>query len=676
MDMDRNLEKAKREIEELREKIRYHDYKYYVENMPEISDQAYDALYRKLLELEKKYPQFVTPDSPTQRVGGKPLEGFPSVKHRIPMLSMDNAYSQEEIKDFDRRVKKLLPQAKISYVVELKIDGVSVSLTYENGILIRGATRGDGFSGDDITQNLKTIKSIPLKLMKPSHSSIPPILEVRGEVFISHEKFQELNKEREKSGEPLFANPRNATAGSLKLLDSREVARRGLDIFIWGLGYYEGLDIKSHWEALEYFKSLGLKVNPYRKHCKDINEVIDFCNEWNSKRKELEYEIDGMVIKVNDLRQQERLGQTTKSPRWLIAYKFPAERAETILKDIVVQVGRIGTLTPVAVLEPVFLSGTIVTRASLHNEDEIARLGVKIGDHVLVEKAGEIIPQVVAVVKEKRTGKEKEFKMPQKCPVCGSQVVRQKGEVALRCVNPLCPAQVKNAIKHFASRDAMDIEGMGEAIIEQLVDKGYLKDYADIYYLEYDNLKNLERMGPKSAQNLINAIEKSKKRPLARLIYALGIRHVGVHIAEVLADNYSSLDELSKADFTQLSMIEEIGPTIAESVVDFFASDFSKEIIKKLKKAGVQTSRVKEEKKLDILKGKSFVVTGTLKEYSRKEIEDTIKYYGGKVLSTVSRNTDYLLLGENPGSKLEKAKSLGIKIISEEEFNKMIGRKK
>jgi DNA ligase (NAD+) len=667
-----NLERIKKEIEELREKIRYHDYKYYVENMPEISDQAYDALYRKLKELEEKYPQFITPDSPTQRIGGKPLEEFKTVKHRIPMLSMDNTYSEEEIRDFDRRVRKLLSREEVNYVVELKIDGVSVCLIYENGIFTQGATRGDGYQGDDVTQNLRTIRSIPLKL-RADGIQIPPLLEVRGEVYMPKKKFEELNKGREKNGEPLFANPRNATAGSLKLLDPNIVAQRGLDIFVWGLGYYEGIEFKKHHQALEYFKKAGLKVNPHYKFCKDINEVIEYCQEWNEKKDSLDYAIDGMVIKVDDLDQQRRLGATTKAPRWLIAYKFPAERAETILKDIVVQVGRIGTLTPVAVVEPVFVSGTVVSRASLHNEDQIKRLGVKIGDHVLIEKAGEIIPQVVGVLKEKRTGKEKEFKMPDKCPVCGGKVVREPGEVAVRCINPLCPAQLKNSIKHFASRDAMDIEGLGEALIEQLVDKKLVQDYADLYYLKFDQLIRLERMGAKSAENLLRAISESKNRPLHRVIYALGIRHVGIHIAEVLAEKFNSIDELSKASFSQLYSIPEIGPTIAESVVNFFSVPKTREVIDKLKKVGVNLTR-KEERVADVLKGLTFVVTGTLKGYTRKEIEDTIKKYGGKVSSSVSRLTNYLIVGENPGSKLDKARQLGVKTISEEEFNKMIGK--
>ncbi len=667
-----NLEKIKKEIEELREKIRYHDYKYYVENMPEISDQAYDALYKKLKELEEKYPQFITPDSPTQRIGGKPLEEFKTVKHRIPMLSMDNTYSEDELRDFDRRVKKLLPKQEVHYVVELKIDGVSVSLIYENGIFVQGATRGDGYQGDDVTQNLRTIRSIPLKL-HCVEGKVPSVLEVRGEVYMPKKKFEELNKEREKNGEPLFANPRNATAGSLKLLDPNLVAKRGLDIFVWGLGYYEGIQFKTHHQALEYFQKVGFKVNPHYKFCKDIDEVIKYCQVWNEKKDSLDYAIDGMVIKVDALEQQKKLGTTTKAPRWLIAYKFPAEKAETILRDIIVQVGRIGTLTPVAVVDPVFVSGTIVSRASLHNEDQIKRLDVRIGDHVLIEKAGEIIPQVVGVLKEKRTGKEKIFKMPNKCPVCGGKVVRELGEVAIRCINPLCPAQLKNSIKHFASRDAMDIEGLGEALIDQLVDNKLVQDYADLYYLKFEQLIRLERMGPKSVENLLRAISESKNRPLSRVIYALGIRHVGIHIAEVLAERFNSIDELAKASFAQLNIIPEIGPTIAESVVNFFSLSRTREVIEKLKKAGINLVR-KEEKVSDALKGLTFVVTGTLKGYTRKEIEDTIKKYGGRVASSVSRLTNYLIVGENPGSKLDKARQLGVKTITEEEFNKMIGK--
>jgi len=668
----RDLEKVKKEIVELREKIRYHDYKYYVENMPEISDQAYDALYKRLKELEEKYPQFITPDSPTQRIGGKPLEGFQTVKHKVPMLSMDNTYSEDEIKDFDRRVRKLLPKEEVHYVVELKIDGVSVSLIYENGIFVQGATRGDGYQGDNVTQNLRTIRSIPLKLHSVE-GKVPPVLEVRGEVYMPRKKFEELNKERKKNGEPLFANPRNATAGSLKLLDPNLVAKRGLDIFVWGLGYYEGIGFKKHHQVLEYFKKVGFKVNPHYKFCKSINEVIKYCQVWNEKKDFLDYAIDGMVIKVDDLEQQKRLGATTKAPRWLIAYKFPAERTETILKDIVVQVGRTGTLTPVAVVDPVFVSGTIVSRASLHNEDQIKRLDVRIGDHVLIEKAGEIIPQVVGVLKEKRTGKEKKFKMPDKCPVCGEKVVRELGEVAVRCINPLCPAQLKNSIKHFASRDAMDIEGLGEALIDQLVDNKLVQDYADLYYLKFEQLIRLERMGSKSVENLLRAISESKDRPLSRVIYALGIRYVGVHIAEVLAERFNSIDELAKASFAQLNIIPEIGPTIAESVVSFFSLPRTREVIGKLKKAGVNLVR-KEEKVSDVLKGLTFVVTGTLKGYTRKEIEDTIKRYGGRVASSVSRLTNYLIVGENPGSKLDKARQLGVKTITEEEFNKMIGK--
>jgi len=455
------------------------------------------------------------------------------------------------------------------------------------------------------------------------------------------------------------------------LLDPGEVSKRNLDIFIWGAGYCEGIEFETHKEYLDYFKTAGLKVNPHYKLCKNIDEVISLCREWNGKKKSLKYDIDGLVIKVNSLKQQMKLGATSKSPRWLIAYKFPAERAETVLKDIIVQIGRLGTLTPVAVVEPVLLSGSVVNRASLHNEDQIARLGVKIGDSVLIEKAGEIIPQVVGVIKGRRKGDEKAFKMPLNCPVCGEKVRRMPGEVAFRCLNQFCPAQVKNSVKQFASRDAMDIEGIGESLIAQLVDKNLIKDYADLYYLNYEQLETLERMGARSARNILKAIEASKNPTLARLIYALGIRHVGEHTAEILASEFTSLKELSKAEFDRLSAIEEIGPVIAESVVDFFSSEKTKKVIEKLEKAGINTGR-KEKKVSDVLEGIKFVVSGALKGYSRKEIEDTIKKYGGRILSSVSGETDFLILGENPGSKYKRAKELKVKIIKEEDFNRMI----
>jgi len=669
--MKEGLRKVQEEIENLREEIRYHDYKYFVENAPLISDQDYDALYRRLKELEDKFPQFTAVDSPTQRVGGMPLEGFKTVKHTIPMLSMDNTYSEDEIRDFNRRVEKNLGRRMINYVVELKIDGVSVSLKYKDGVFVQGATRGDGYRGDDVTLNLKTIRSVPLRIFTKSGSKLPELLEVRGEVYLPRKNFLDLNKGREEKGEAPFANPRNAAAGSLKLLDPGEVAKRNLDIFIWGAGHCEGIEFKTHEEYLDYFKTAGFKVSPYYKLCKNIDEVISLCREWRERKKSLGYDIDGLVIKVNSLEQQRELGATSKSPRWLIAYKFPAERAETVLKDIIVQVGRLGTLTPVAVVEPVLLSGSVVNRASLHNEDQIVRLGVKIGDTILIEKAGEIIPQVVGVIKERRKGHEKAFKMPRNCPVCGEKVERLPGEVALRCLNPFCPAQVKNSIKQFASRSAMNIEGMGESLISQLVDKKLIKDYADLYYLNYEQLEKLERMGAQSARNILKAVEASKNPTLARLIYALGIRHVGEHSAGILASEFSSLKELSKAEFDRLSAIEEIGPVIAESVVNFFSSERTKKVIEKLEKAGLNTGR-KERKTSQVLKGIKFVVSGTLKGYSRRDIEDTIKRYGGRILSSISGGTDFLILGENPGSKYKKAKELKVKIIREEDFNRMI----
>ncbi len=669
--MKESLKKVQKEIKSLREEIRHHDYKYFVENAPLISDRVYDALYRKLKELEDKFPQFKTADSPTRRVGGVPLKGFKTVKHTIPMLSMDNTYSEDEIRDFNRRVEKNLGEQNVNYVVELKIDGVSVSVKYRDGVFIQGATRGGGYRGDDVTQNLKTVRSIPLKLFAKNNFKPPKLLEVRGEVYLPRKNFLDLNKERERKGEVLFANPRNAAAGSLKLLDSREVSKRNLDIFIWGAGYCEGIEFKTHKEYLDYFKAIGLKVNPHYKLCKNIDEVITLCREWREKKKSLGYDIDGLVIKVNSLKQQIKLGATSKSPRWLIAYKFPAERAETILKDIIVQVGRLGTLTPVAVVEPVTLSGSVVNRASLHNEDQIARLDVRIGDFVLIEKAGEIIPQVVGVIKKKRKGNEKEFKMPLNCPVCGEKVERLPGEVALRCLNQFCPAQVKNSIKQFASRDAMNIEGVGEALIAQLIDKNLIEDYAGLYYLNYEQLEKLERMGAQSARNTLQAIEMSKNPTLARLIYALGIRHVGLHSAEILASEFSSLKELSKAGFNRLSTVEEIGPVIAESVVNFFLSEKTKKVIERLEKAGLNTGR-KEKKASNVLEGIKFVVSGALKGYSRSEIEDAIKRHGGRVSSAVSSRTDFLILGEEPGSKYKLAKELKVKIIREEDFNRMI----
>ncbi|MFN4226814.1 MAG: NAD-dependent DNA ligase LigA [Candidatus Ratteibacteria bacterium] len=654
----------KERIEELVKLIEYYNYMYYVENNPVISDYEYDQLYKELVELEEKYPEYKLPNSPTQRVGGQVLEEFKTVEHKIPMLSMDNTYSPEELIEFDERVKRMADVKNVDYVVELKFDGVAVSLYYENAQFILGVTRGDGFRGDDITENLKTVKTLPLtiKYNEP--------IEVRGEVYMRKDDFEKLNKERKEKGEVLFANPRNATAGSLKLLDPKIVAQRNLQIFI-----YQGFlnnGPKTHWEVLNFLKEIGFPVNPYRKLCKNINEVIEYCNQWQEKRFSLPYNIDGMVVKVNSLDLQRTLGTTTKSPRWAVAYKFPPEQVSTIIKDVIVQVGRTGTLTPVAILEPVVVSGTTVSRATLHNFDEIKRLGVKIGDRVFVEKSGEIIPKVVKVIPEARTGKEKDIPIPEFCPVCGSKVVKDVEEVAIRCPNIRCPAQVKERIIHFASRDAMDIEGLGEKWVNIFVDKGLLSDYGDIYYLKYADLINIERMGDKSVRNLLEAIEKSKTRPFANLIYALGIRYIGVHASEILADEFNSIDEIKNATIERLSSIPEIGPTMAESIVEFFSNEENLKVIEKLRKAGVKMEKEKKEERKDVLSGLTFVITGTLENYSRDQIQDYIKKLGGKVTNSVSKKTDYLICGREPGSKLQKAQQLGIKIISEEEFEQLV----
>ncbi|WKZ14469.1 MAG: NAD-dependent DNA ligase LigA [Candidatus Jettenia caeni] len=666
----------KEKIEQLRNAIQYHDRKYYVENNPEISDYEYDQLIKELKHIEELHPNLITPDSPTQRVGGEPLTHFSTIEHKIPMLSIDNTYSKEELKEFDRRIKRILGidnDHDIEYVVELKIDGVAVSLFYEQGLFVRGATRGDGFRGDDVTANLKTVRQVPLRFeFSDKKQKIPSVIEIRGEVYLPNKEFQKLNEEKEEKGEPQFANPRNAAAGSLKLLDPRITARRNLRIFAYTIAYREGLELKTHAECLELIQKFGFPVNPYNQLRKNIEEVIQYCNEWDKRRRELDYMVDGMVIKVNSLDLYNRLGYTSKSPRWVISYKFQPEQAITKIEEIVVQVGKSGTITPVANLAPVQLAGTIVCRATLHNFDEIQRKDIRVGDHIVLQKAGEIIPQVVHALKEKRNGTEEIFQEPANCPSCNS-VVKREG-VYLRCYNSLCPAQTKRLIKYFANRNAMDIEGLGPALIEQLVDKNLLKDYADIYYLQYDDLVNLERMGKKSALNLIHAIEESKHRDLNRLISALGINNVGSHTAEVLAEHFDSLDALAKANQDELEAIYEIGPTIARSIAEFFHNKRIREIIEKLKAQGVNTQKLVTQKtgKNPKVSGKSFVITGILKKYSRNEAETLIKNLGGRVTSSVSKKTSYLITGEDPGTKLHKAKELNVQILDEEAFEKMI----
>ncbi|MCX7705904.1 MAG: NAD-dependent DNA ligase LigA [bacterium] len=656
-------EKIKKRMNDLYKLINYYDQKYYIENNPVISDEEYDRLIHELSALEEKYPEFSRQDSPTKRIGGKPIEEFKSVKHERPMLSIDNTYNEEELREFDRRIKRALGRA-VEYFLELKIDGVAVSLVYERGLLTKGASRGDGFIGDDITENVKTIRDIPL---------ITPInekFEVRGEVYMSKFDFERLNREKTNLGEEPFANPRNATAGSLKLLNPKEVAKRRLRFFVYG-GFFEK-NPPTQEEVLEFLKNLGFPVNPVRRKARSIEEAIEFCKEWEIKRNQLTYSIDGVVIKVNSIRDQEILGYTSKSPRWAVAYKFPAEQATTTIKDVIVQVGRTGTLTPVAILEPVHLAGTTVSRASLHNFDEIARLDVKIGDRVFVEKAGEIIPKVVKVIKETRTGKEKEVIPPEKCPECGSNVVKDADEVAYRCPNVSCPAQIKERILHFASRRAMNIQGLGEKIINVLVDRGLVKDYADLYSINPEQLERIERMGKVSSRKLVENIQASKNIPLQNLIYALGIRYIGERASEVLAENFTSIDEIKDADEKTLANINEIGPVAARSIKEFFNNPRNLELIQRLKRAGITTEQKELTRSEGKLSGIKFVITGTLKNYTREEMKTQLKRLGARVSENISKDTNFLIAGENPGTKLERAKKLGIKIISEDEVLKMI----
>ncbi|GAV26259.1 DNA ligase (NAD(+)) LigA [Carboxydothermus islandicus] len=659
-------EAARKRIEELRALLHYHNYRYYVLDQPEISDAEYDRMLRELISLEQQYPEFITPDSPSQRVGGEVAKEFREVAHLKPMYSLDNAFGPEDLREFDRRVRSLLPGQEVEYEVELKIDGLAISLVYENGVLVRGATRGNGTTGEDITANVKTIKAIPLKLRKPI-----PLLEVRGEAYMPKESFARLNEQREERGEPLFANPRNAAAGSLRQLDPKVTAERDLSAFMYAIGEVQGYEPKTQAELMEWLLELGFKVNPYREVFNNIEDVINYCQSWHDKRFSLPYVIDGLVIKVNSLAQQEILGYTAKSPRWAIAYKFPAEIAETRLKDIIVRVGRTGVLTPTAIFEPVSLAGTTVTRASLHNEDYIREKDIRIGDIIRVQKAGEIIPEVVEVVKEKRTGAEKEFVMPDTCPVCQGKAVRLPGEAAWRCTNASCPAQLKEGIVHFASRGAMNIEGLGPAVAELLLDAGLIHNYADLYYLSAEEVAKLPRMGKKSAENLINAIEKSKQNSLERLIYGLGIRLVGEKAARDLAVYFKELDRLILASEEEIMTIPSVGPKMAASIKAFFAQKENLELIEKLKAAGVNTKYLAEVRD-NRLEGLTFVLTGTLSSFTRKEAEQLILSLGGKVSSSVSKKTSYVVVGEDPGSKLTKAKELGIPILTEEEFRQMV----
>lgn len=664
----------KKRIAALRDEIRYHEHKYYVEAAPEISDFEFDILYKELERLEKAHPELITPDSPTQRVGGEQIESFQSVAHRVPMLSMDNTYSYEELRSFDERIRKSLDR-DVSYFVEEKIDGVSMSLVYEDGIFTRAVTRGDGRRGDDVTENVRTIRSLPLSLAPTTKQALPRILEVRGEVYMPRASFQAINAEKEARGETLFANPRNACAGSLKLLDPAIVATRKLAMFMYGLGYVDGpLPAETFEEFSVFAKTCGFPINPHSRLCPSIDSAIDYCRTHSARRSELSYEIDGMVVKVNSFADHRLLGVTSKSPRWQIAYKFPAEQVETVLEDIQVQVGRTGVLTPVACLRPVQVSGTTVSRASLHNKDEIDRLDVRIGDAVIIEKSGEIIPKVIRVVKEKRPRACARFQFPKKCPACGSPVIEHESEVAIRCISPRCPAQIKARVRHWAMRSAMDIQGLGVQLIDQLVDEGIVKTVSDIYRLEKDTLAALERMGDKSAANIIAAIESSKKRSLDKVIFALGIPEVGEHAGIVLARQYKSLEALSKADYDDLCAIHEIGPVMAQSIIDFFALRSTQAMISDLKRLGVDLAQALASRPDEAgpFQAKTCVVTGSLSRYSRLEAKNIIQMLGGKVAGSVSAKTDYVVVGEEPGSKYAKAKSLGVPILTEEDFYAMI----
>jgi len=663
---------VKTRIEQLREQIRRHDYLYYVLNQPQISDRQYDKLFSQLKELEQANPQLITPDSPTQRVSGQPLEGFAAVRHAVPMLSIDNTYSPEELRAFDERIHKQLGTKDYSYVVELKIDGLAISLRYEKGKLVTAATRGDGEVGDDVTANVRTIKAIPLVLL--GAKKIPEVLEVRGEVYMPTKAFVGLNKAREKASEPLFANPRNAAAGSLKLLDAKITAQRKLSFFAYATGQLSDPLAEDHYRTLQRFKELGLPVNPHIEKAKDIEQVIDICLGWSQKRSKLEYLIDGMVIKINRIEQRDILGATGRAPRWCISYKFAAEQAETTVESIDVQVGKTGILTPVANLKPVLLAGTTVKRASLHNFDELNRLDVRCGDTVVIEKAGEIIPQVVEVIREQRPASTVPFKPPRRCPICGSEVAKDKEGVYIRCISPNCMGQLKERLRYFAGRNQMDIENLGPALIEQLVDAGLVKNFADLYKLQKSDLLTLERMADKSASNVIDAIEESKARPLWRFIAALGIRHIGGQTAEILADYFGSLEALINADQEKLQTIDQIGPTMAKSVYEYFRDPNNRSVVEQLLDAGVKPQRAAGLRRSDKLAGKTIVVTGELENFTRQQVEQEIKQAGGKPSSSVSKKTDFVLAGKNAGSKLDKALNLGVKVISEQEFLKMLGK--
>ena len=671
-----------KKIESLREEINKHNYNYHVLATPVISDEEFDKLVKKLEKLEAEHPELITPDSPTQRVGSDLTKEFKPVEHKVPMLSLSNTYSEVELYDFDRRVKDGLPaNEKVEYIVELKIDGASVSINYLNGILQKAATRGDGTVGEEITNNVRTIKSVPLKIRKDKSISYDLTdFEVRGEVFMNVKDFEKLNKERAKEGEKTFANPRNSVAGTLKLQDPKIVAKRPLNTFLYGL-IIPGEELKSQEENLSIIKKLGFKVNPNYKKCSLVEEVIKVCHEFEELREKLEYEIDGAVIKVNSIKQQNRLGSIAKAPRWAVAFKFKAKQATTVINDIVWQVGRTGAITPVAELEPVFLAGSTISRATLHNFDEIERKDIRVGDTVIIEKGGDVIPKVVEVNLSKRSKSSKKIKPPEKCPTCNSKLFKPEGEVAYYCENTECPDQIKGRIEHFASRGAMDIEGLGESLIDLFVEKGFLNTYSDIYKLKdiKSKLMSMERFGERSVTNLLNSIEKSKERPFDKVLFALGIRYVGSSAAKKLASHFKNIDALIKASEEEITEVYEIGESISKSIKKFFNDPHNRKILDELKKVGLKFSFVDRKDSVlkdNFFKGKNFVLTGTLSEYSREEAGEIIINFGGNVTSSVSSKTDFVLAGEKAGSKLDKAKSLGVKIINEKEFNEKIDEAK
>lgn len=666
----------RQEIEDLREQIRHHEHRYYVLDEPEISDPEFDVLMNRLKKLEAQHPELITPDSPSQRVGGKPREGFVQVPHSAPMMSLDNAYTEQELLDFDRKVRQAAGNRTIDYVAELKLDGMSMAVIYEGGALQRAITRGNGIVGEDVTENARTIRSLPLSLSasRLAKARLYGNVEVRGEVLLAKKAFERLNDQRERASLPKFANPRNAAAGSIRLLEPSIVAQRQLDYFCYILMTSGRPVLTEQRQVLTTLADLGFKVNPYWKHCSSIEDVLEFCRSWEDRRESLPYEIDGIVIKVNSLPLQAQLGATAKAPRWAAAFKYAARQVVTQVRDVVVSVGRTGALTPVAMLEPVALGGVTVSRATLHNEDEIRRLGLKIGDMVVIERGGEVIPKVVRVETAQRQGRHlRDFVMPSKCPVCGGKVVREEGEAASRCINADCPARLRESVRHFAGRRAMDIDGLGDALVDQLVESGLVKSLADLYDLKEEDLLKLERMGSKSAQNILTQIEQSRTRPLDRLIFALGIRFVGERTASILAEHFGSMERLADASEQELQSASEVGPKVAASLYTFFIEPRNRELLERLRRHGL-TMKAQQKKIIrdSPLAGQTFVLTGTLEKYTRDEAKERIESAGGHVAASVSKKTNYVVAGSDPGTKLEKARTLGIKILSEEEFDNLL----